>query len=162
MWQERPGHTPFSPQDSYLNVQLVGWIDSVGEIEGLVASEDGKAIYVNTDSTGLVVVNISDPANPYIYRVIRHDSLSWIGPVARVDTFLYVWWSDWFSRVPLTYVHEWDAYNISNPLNPVFVKTIYHYEGPETKPPWRWCGAVPPDGIHDTIFTSRLDSGPLT
>jgi hypothetical protein len=75
-WRDKPGYKPLSPQDSSWNVQLVGWIDSVGpEIGEVVASKDGKAIYASVDSLGVVVINISDPANPYIFKVIECDTL---------------------------------------------------------------------------------------
>jgi len=154
-WNE--SYAPFQVQDSSLNVQLVGWVDSVGdEIDGLVASEDGKAVYVGAkvsgDTSGLIVVNILDPTHPQVYKVIRHDSLRAINPAVIVDTFLYVWWGDYFGKG--TYVGDWDVYGISDPLNPSLIKTIWHYEDStwEKQPgEMGWASGW----VHDTIFYAR-------
>ena len=140
-WAEKPGPMPFRPEDSSWNVQLVGWIDSVGpEIGELVASGDGKVVYATVDSLGVVVIDISDPANPYIYKVIECDSLLWVGPMARVDTFLYVWW--------MGAGRKWKTYNISDPLEPLFLKDIYNDDG-SGKPPPLW---MKPGWVHDSLF----------
>jgi len=150
-WDDRPGAVASQSQQGAYNVELVGWVKIGAAIDDLVASEDGRAIYVNTDSAGLIVVDISDPSNPYLYKVIRHDSLRRIGPIARVENYLYVWWYDWYYK-SIVVIYEWDAYDISDALNPIFIKTVYYYEGPETKPIGRWWNALPPDPVHDTIF----------
>jgi len=157
-WRDKPGYKPLGPQDSSWNVQLVGWIDSVGpEIGGMVAHKDGEVIYlgarVNGDTNAILVLDISDPANPHIHKEIRHDSLRWISPALTVDTFLYVWCGQYFGKG--TYVYDWDAYSISDPLNPVFVKTIWHYEGGWEKQPGNmWWSS---GWVYDTILYADDD-----
>ncbi len=140
---------PAAPQSKGgYNVELVGWVDSVGNVSSLAASKDGRVVYAaqwDTPMDSLVIVDISDPANPYIYKKIGHDSLE-CSSVTVLDTFLYVWWYDY---VPGKSIHIQDLYiyGISDPLNPVFLKEIY-YESATGKGGMVWLEPY----IRDTVL----------
>ncbi|MEO0181767.1 MAG: T9SS type A sorting domain-containing protein [candidate division WOR-3 bacterium] len=146
-------YTPLSPRDTSWNVELVGWVDGVGEVEALAASEDGRVVYASAGDTpwrdSLVIVDISDPANPYIYKRIGHDKLG-CDVVTVIDTFLYVqWWGP--SRV---WISELWVMDIRDPLNPQLVNIAYHYESnaKDSLEWWGWDGRVYRHPSKDTIF----------
>ncbi|MEO0181769.1 MAG: T9SS type A sorting domain-containing protein [candidate division WOR-3 bacterium] len=150
------GYTPLSPEDASWNVELVGWLDSVGvEIGSMVAHENGKVVYMSVrmsgDTSAILVLDISDPTNPYIYKEIRNDSLRRAGIAGRTGNYLHVWWRDYFG--PNKFVYVWDAYDISDPLEPVYVKTIWTYVGGWEKQPGNmfWGGGW----VRDTILYGK-------
>ena len=107
--------------DAY-NVELVGCVKLGGYLgKAMSISKDGRVAYISLGSR-VAVIDISDPRNPYLYKVITHDSLRGciVGPV--VDTFLYLKWSDWYpaKNGAGTYVVDWRAYNLSPFTPPLF------------------------------------------
>jgi len=55
-WDDRPKALP-QTKGGY-NVELVGWVDSVGSVRDLAASEDGKMIYAATNTDSLTLIDI--------------------------------------------------------------------------------------------------------
>ncbi len=147
-WDNRHSSAQAQTKGGY-NVELVGWVDSVGEVSSLAASEDGRVVYASAGDTpfrdSLVVIDISNPTNPLIYKRIGHDSLGCLS-VTTVEDFLYVWWGGYGSRA--IYIYEIWVMDISDPLNPAFSSCPYHYEGP-IKPDTMWGAGI---GIHDTVL----------